>query len=77
MPAVSLITSLPKFISVEEYRVVSASTPSSFSEIPPVLRHQEDNVAVSFDPTLEGLSIDDCAKGTLYVVERYVQYFLQ
>jgi len=75
MPAVTLITSIPKFISADEYRTLAASTPSSFNDIPPVLRHQEEHVAVSLDPPLDGLSIDDCAKGTLYVLERFVVFF--
>lgn len=65
----ALIDTLPGFISPEEHRTLVSATPTSFSEIPPVLRHKEENVAVSFDPPLAGLLSEDCALGTLYIVE--------
>ncbi|KAI0048954.1 hypothetical protein FA95DRAFT_1490055 [Auriscalpium vulgare] len=69
VPAVTLISSLPPHISPDEHRTLTASTPASFAEIPPVLRHAEENVAVSFDPPVDGLSPEATAKGTLYVIE--------
>ena len=67
---IELASSLPSFISSEEHKVASASTPASFADIPPVLRHKEENVSVSLDPPLEGFSAEDGANGTLYVIER-------
>ena len=67
---ISLVSALPTYISPEEHRVASASTPASFSDIPPVLRHQEENVQITLDPPLEGFAAADGANGTLYVIER-------
>ncbi|KAI0784457.1 regulator of volume decrease after cellular swelling-domain-containing protein [Abortiporus biennis] len=69
MAPITFISELPKFISREEHKTVIASTPSSFSDIPPVLRHKEENVSISLDPPLEGFSSEDSANGTLYVIE--------
>lgn len=73
MPAATLISAVPTFVSPEEHSALVASTPVSFSDIPPVLRHKEDNVAVTFDPALPGFAPADGAQGTLYVVERCAQ----
>jgi len=70
MPAVNLITAVPHFVSPEEHRNVVASTPSSFNDIPPVLRHREENVSVKLDPPIEGFTEQDAAQGTLYVITR-------
>jgi nucleotide-sensitive chloride channel 1A len=69
MPSATIIDALPTFISPEEHRAAVQSTPSSFSDIPPVLRHEEKDISVSFDPALEGLSHQT---GNLYIAERYV-----
>ncbi|TFY76150.1 hypothetical protein EWM64_g7861 [Hericium alpestre] len=69
MPAVTLISSVPHYISPDEHKTLTGTTPASFRDIPPVLRHQEENVSVAFDPPLEGFSAADCAQGTLYVIE--------
>ncbi|RPD75039.1 hypothetical protein L226DRAFT_534629 [Lentinus tigrinus ALCF2SS1-7] len=66
---ISLVSSLPTHISPEEHKTLSASTPASFADIPPVLRHQEPNVSVTLEPPLEGFSAEDGANGTLYVIE--------
>ncbi|KAJ7056554.1 regulator of volume decrease after cellular swelling-domain-containing protein [Mycena amicta] len=63
MPAATLISSVPLFISRDEHTVAVAQTPASFSDIPP------QNVSVSLDPPLDGLSPEDTAQGTLYVLE--------
>lgn len=68
--AIVLIDALPKFISPEEHRNLVASTPASFSDIPPVLRHQEDNVSITLDPPVDAFSAADAANGSLYVIER-------
>ncbi|KZT06114.1 uncharacterized protein LAESUDRAFT_726336 [Laetiporus sulphureus 93-53] len=69
MSPFTLITTLPAFHTLEEHDNFVASTPASFSDIPPVLRHKEENVSVTIDPPLSGFSSDDCAVGTLYVLE--------
>ncbi|PCH42637.1 hypothetical protein WOLCODRAFT_89932 [Wolfiporia cocos MD-104 SS10] len=69
MSPFTLITALPSFISLEQHRELVASTPGSFSDIPPVLRHKEENVSVAIDPPLEGFGTEDCTSGTLYIIE--------
>lgn len=71
MASITLVDALPKFVSPEEHKTLVASTPASFSDIPPVLRHKEENVSITLDPVLETFSAEDCANGTLYVIERY------
>jgi hypothetical protein len=70
MAPITFVDALPRFTSPEEHRAMIASTPTSFSDIPPVLRHKEEDVSVSFEPALDGFSPEECAKGTLYVIER-------
>lgn len=72
MPAATLITAVPTSISPQEHRALVASTPASFNDIPPILRHKEENVSVTLDPPLEGFAASDGAQGTLYVIERYL-----
>ncbi|KAF8968030.1 regulator of volume decrease after cellular swelling-domain-containing protein [Flammula alnicola] len=68
MPAVNLITALPNFVTKEEHTTLVASTPSSFNDIPPVIRHKEENVSVTLDPPLENFSNQNAVQGTLYVL---------
>lgn len=70
MPAVSFIDAIPTHISEEEHRTLTGATPTSFSDIPPILRQKVDNVRVAFDPPLDGFSPEDGALGTLYIIER-------
>jgi nucleotide-sensitive chloride channel 1A len=70
MPAVNPITAVPTFVSTEEHRGLVASTPASFKDIPPVLRHREENVSITLDPPLDGFTAQDAAHGTLYVLTR-------
>nr|VWO96075.1 N/A [Ganoderma boninense] len=67
--AIGVVCALPTHISPDEHRAISASTPASFADIPPVLRHKQQNVSVSLDPPLDGFSTQDAANGTLYVIE--------
>lgn len=77
MPAIQPINGLPTYSSPEEYQSIVASTPNSFSDIPPVLRHKEENVIVAIDPPLSSeLSGDDDLKGTLYVLTRWDCFFI-
>ncbi|KZT56950.1 hypothetical protein CALCODRAFT_524156 [Calocera cornea HHB12733] len=72
MPTVP-ISAPPTFITVEEHRDLTSSTPDSFNSIPPVLRHKEANVTVSLDPPLPGLEGENI-KGTLYIVESVLAF---
>ncbi|KAF6754509.1 regulator of volume decrease after cellular swelling-domain-containing protein [Ephemerocybe angulata] len=68
MPAITLVDAIPTYVSQEEYSSIVASTPSSFNDLPAILKHKEDDVSVQIQPTLEGFSEEDAAKGTLYVL---------
>lgn len=70
MPAVSFIDAIPNHVSLEEHRTLTGATPTSFSDIPPILRQKVDNVRIAFDPPLDTFSPDDGALGTLYIIER-------
>jgi hypothetical protein len=67
-----IIAAVPDFITPEEHRNIVASTPSSFSDIRPVLRHKQENVSVTLDPPLDAFTPEDGANGVLYIIERYV-----
>lgn len=67
---VTLISAVPNFISPEEHKELSGSTPNSFSDIPPILRHKEENVTLVLTPALEGFQE---AQGTLYILERFIR----
>ncbi|KAJ7116350.1 regulator of volume decrease after cellular swelling-domain-containing protein [Mycena epipterygia] len=69
MPSATLITSIPTFVSREEHTTIAAETPVSFTDIPPVLRHKEENVSATLDPPLDGFSAQDSVQGTLYIIE--------
>ncbi|KAG1852973.1 regulator of volume decrease after cellular swelling-domain-containing protein [Suillus tomentosus] len=69
MVSTTLISSVPQYVSAEEHRNIVGSTPTSFNDIPPVLRHKEDNVRVMLDPPLHTFTEQDCANGTLFVIE--------
>lgn len=69
MPAIQSITNIPSHVVQEEHASIVASTPLSFNDIPPVIKHKEDNVTVAVDPPLQGFS-DDELKGTLYILTR-------
>jgi len=74
MPAVNLISTLPTFTSQDEHITLVGSTPNSFTDIPPVIRHKEEGVSVVLDPQFEGFSNEDAAQGTLYVLTRSVAF---
>ncbi|THH27390.1 hypothetical protein EUX98_g6799 [Antrodiella citrinella] len=69
MAAFTVITALPTYVSQEQHKELVASTPASFSDIPPVLRHTQQNVSINFDPPSEEFPAADSANGTLYVIE--------
>ena len=66
------ITELPPFATPEEHQALTGTTPASFSEIRPVLRHKEENVSITLDPPLEGFSSEDGVRGTLFIIEKWV-----
>lgn len=68
MPGISTITSLPNFVTLEQHRELTSSTPSSFAELPAILYHEEPNAAITLDPPLDGFSPEDCASGTVYLL---------
>ncbi|KAJ7039551.1 hypothetical protein C8F04DRAFT_1085660 [Mycena alexandri] len=68
MPSATVITN--------STTTIAAETPISFTDIPPVLRHKEDNVSATLDPPLEGFSAQDGTQGTLYIIERFVSCLL-
>ena len=70
MPTVSLISTVPSYVTKEEDNSLCASTPASFSDLPPILVHQEGNVSITLDPPVEGFSAEDAAQGTLYLISR-------
>ncbi|THV02831.1 hypothetical protein K435DRAFT_827348 [Dendrothele bispora CBS 962.96] len=63
------ISSVPPFVSPAEHSTIVSSTPSSFNDIPPVLRLKQENVRVSLNPPVPGLSISPDESGTLYVID--------
>lgn len=69
--SILIVTDVPAFASPEEHRNIVASTPPSFNDIPPVLRHKEENVKITLDPPLEGFTPGDGDNGVLYIIERY------
>ncbi|EPQ54311.1 hypothetical protein GLOTRDRAFT_62865 [Gloeophyllum trabeum ATCC 11539] len=69
MPPITSITAVPAFVSPEEHKALVESTPASFNDIPPVLRHKQENVSVRLDPPLDGFATAADARGTLYVIE--------
>jgi len=71
MPAITLIQSLPNFVSEDEYGTIIGSTPSSFATLPSVIKHKEENTSVKIDPPIEGFTEEDAKNGTLYVLTRY------
>ncbi|KAG9015254.1 hypothetical protein FRB93_012953 [Tulasnella sp. JGI-2019a] len=68
MPAITIITELPHFVSKEEHAEITTRTPEDFSDIPPVIRRKDENVRVELDPALPNLAAQDLT-GTLYVIE--------
>ncbi|KAF5359136.1 hypothetical protein D9756_003295 [Leucocoprinus leucothites] len=75
MPAIQPINTLPAYVSQEEYASIVASTPTSFNDIPAVIKHKEDNVTIAVDPPIPDFSGDEL-KGTLYILTRRVFHFI-
>ncbi|KAI0033098.1 regulator of volume decrease after cellular swelling-domain-containing protein [Vararia minispora EC-137] len=75
MSSVALIDSLPRFITQEEHKDITGSTPASFSDIPPVLHYKEETASARFEPDVEGFTSEDGKRGTLYVIESALVFF--
>jgi nucleotide-sensitive chloride channel 1A len=71
MPSVKFIDAVPKFVSKEEHTALVGSTPTSFNDIPPVIKYRDENVSITLDPPLENFSSENTVQGTLYVLTRY------
>ncbi|KAH7884573.1 regulator of volume decrease after cellular swelling-domain-containing protein [Phlebopus sp. FC_14] len=69
MVSTTIITAVPASVTPEEHRNIIASTPSSFNDIPPVLRNKQEHVSVSLDPPLDEFTVEDSSDGVLYVIE--------
>ncbi|KAF9493399.1 hypothetical protein BDN71DRAFT_1395091 [Pleurotus eryngii] len=69
MPALTPISTLPKFVSLDEHKVLVSTTPASFSDIPPILRHKQEHVKLALHPPLDAFPASECESGTLYVIE--------
>ncbi|KAG8899833.1 hypothetical protein FRC00_000860 [Tulasnella sp. 408] len=70
MPAIQPISSLPHSVSPAEHAEFISKTPESFADIPPVLRHKQENVTVELIPApqpsdsgLEGVMLDETPEG--------------
>ncbi|SJL08353.1 uncharacterized protein ARMOST_11716 [Armillaria ostoyae] len=70
--AVHLTSTLPIFSTRQEHATIVSSTPQNFSDIPPVLRHQQNEVQVRFEAPLEGKA--DWRHGTLYVIDSVLAF---
>jgi hypothetical protein len=64
--ALTPISDPPKFTSKEEHANITSTTPASFSDIPPILNFQQEDVKIEFDPAFQGQSE---MKGKLWVTE--------
>ncbi|KAK0200967.1 regulator of volume decrease after cellular swelling-domain-containing protein [Desarmillaria ectypa] len=70
--AVHLTSTLPSFSTPKEHATIVSSTPQNFSDIPPVLRHQQKEVHVRFEAPLESKA--DWQQGTLYVIDSILAF---
>ena len=64
--AITLLSQPPPALSQAELAEISASTPSTFEGIAPILRHKEEQVTVTVEPAFEGFT---GGKGELYITE--------
>ncbi|KAJ9120685.1 hypothetical protein QFC22_002616 [Naganishia vaughanmartiniae] len=63
------ISTPPTFVTPEEHAQITSSTPSSFSDIPPALRYQDNEVELVIEPQLEAYGSSDRLKGSIWVTE--------
>lgn len=61
------LSTTPTFISAAEHAQLTASTPSSFADIPPMLHLLDENVEVELDPVFE--SLNGRVRGKVWVTE--------
>ena len=76
MPSITVLDTRPTYITPSEHAALSSSTPSSFSDIPTVVRHVEEGVRVVIEPPEAiaklGIQEEKLRHGTLLVLERFV-----
>ncbi len=70
--AVHLTSTLPSFSTPKEHATIVSSTPQNFSDILPVLRHQQKEVQVRFEAPLEDKA--EWRHGTLYVIDSILAF---
>lgn len=58
----TLISEAPSSVTLEQHAELTASTPASFTDIPPVLKFEGD-VEIELDPNLPGLKAGSRANG--------------
>ncbi|GAA6027159.1 hypothetical protein JCM8097_002441 [Rhodosporidiobolus ruineniae] len=72
---VTLLTSPPPALSRDELASLSSSTPTTFTNIPPLTRqHLPEGVTISVDPPLEGFNGQGLT-GALWVTEDALSFF--
>jgi len=67
MPAIKLISEVPRHSSPQEHSELTSKTPEDFKDIPPILRYTQQDVIVTIDPPVVGL--DARLTTTIYVLE--------
>lgn len=72
MAPITFISDPPRCITIHEHGQLVTSTPESFNDIPPIIHYKEERLSITLDPPLQGFTEEDCASGTLFVVERCV-----
>ena len=68
----SQLSSPPQYITAEAHDNLTSSTPSSFTDIPPVLRFEDGDVQVEMSPITGWEGWNGRVNGQLWVTEAYV-----
>ena len=71
---ITVLQSPPTPITPVEHAQLTSSTPSSFSDIPPVCHRKVDGVKLRLAPGLDGWTVEGEVEGTLYVSSECVQH---
>ncbi|PVF95935.1 hypothetical protein CPB86DRAFT_787487 [Serendipita vermifera] len=75
MGGISIITALPTFVTQEQHRELTSSTPASFAHLPTsVLYHLQQPASITLEPPIEGFTASDCSNGTLYILSSVLVY---
>ncbi|ORY73625.1 regulator of volume decrease after cellular swelling-domain-containing protein [Leucosporidium creatinivorum] len=70
--AITLLSTAPPALTSAELAEISATTPSTFEGIAPLLRHKEEQVEVTVDPAFEEFT---GGKGELWITEGAVSFY--